>query len=185
VVREALVRLNVPPDRIDNMPKPGEEKDEVESPKKRPVEDADTVVARLDTQEQELLEDSLENLLEPLDGLALVAPVFTMTSGEPLKRLPDFTGMNKRQAAEELRNLGIPWDVKGSGWVTSQCPPAGTPIYEVPMCSLEFSRKVTVPAEVPEASAEEPAPEAAPAPQQVEQPMDTAARAQEVSGERG
>lgn len=185
VVREALVRLNVPPDRIENMPKPGEDKEEPEAPKKRPVEDADTVVARLDTEEQELLEDSLENLLEPLDGLALVAPVFTMTSGEPLKRLPDFTGMNKRQAAEELRNLGIPWDVKGSGWVTSQYPPAGTPIYEVLMCSLQFSRKVSVPAEAPEATTEEPAPEAAPTPQQVEEPVDTAARAQEVSGERG
>lgn len=142
VVREALVRLNVPPDRPENAQKP-EEKPEEKSEKKRPAEDADTIVARLDIQEQEMLEDSLENLLEPLDGLALIAPMPMMHSGEPLKRLPDLVGMNKRQAAETLRNLGIPWDVKGSGWVTSQYPPAGTPIYEVLMCSLEFARKAS------------------------------------------
>jgi cell division protein FtsI (penicillin-binding protein 3) len=140
VVREALVRLDVPPDRPENAPRKNKESKE---PKRGPAEDADTIVARLDEDAQAMLEDELENLLEPLDGLQLVAPVPTLVSGEPVKRLPDFTGMNKRQAGEELRSLGVPWDVKGSGWVVSQYPPPGTPIYEVMQCSLQFERRVS------------------------------------------
>lgn len=145
VVREALVRLDVPPDRPENIKKPGEDGKEKKpaEPKRGPEADSDTIVARLDEEEQALLEDSLENLLEPLDGLELVAPVPTLLSGEPVKRLPDFTGMNKRQAGEELRSLGVPWDVKGAGWVVSQYPPAGTPIYEVAQCELQFARRLS------------------------------------------
>ncbi len=153
VVRDALIRLDVPPDRLENAPKPEEKKEEEEKqaePKRSPAEDADTVVARLDENEQAMLEDSLENLLEPLDGLQLIAPVPTLMSGEPVKRLPDFTGMNKRQAGEELRSLGVPWDVKGSGWVTSQYPPPGTPIYEVMLCSLELNRRAKEPEPIQE-----------------------------------
>ena len=145
VVREALVRLDTPPDRPENAPKPEDKEEEKKEPKRGPAEDADTVVARLDDQEQAMLEDSIENLLEPLDGLQLIAPIPTLMSGEPVKRLPDFTGMNKRQAGEELRSLGVPWDVKGAGWVVSQFPEPGTPIYEVMLCSLELSRRVTAP----------------------------------------
>lgn len=153
VVREALIRLDVPPDRPENAPKPEESKEEAEKtaePKRSPAEDADTVVARLDENEQAMLEDSLENLLEPLDGLQLIAPVPTLMSGEPVKRLPDFTGMNKRQAGEELRSMGVPWDVKGSGWVVSQYPPPGTPIYEVMLCSLELARRAKEPEPIQE-----------------------------------
>jgi cell division protein FtsI/penicillin-binding protein 2 len=148
VVSEALVRLGVPMDKIDPeaeervMPAPRMAVAQAEF-----LEDADTLIERLDDRDVEMLEESLEDLLEPLDGLELLTP-FPDSTGSVARRLPDFTGWTKKRVREKLLELGLPWDVHGAGWVVSQHPPAGTPANEVMICSLQFSGSV-VPAPEP------------------------------------
>lgn len=98
--------------------------------------DADTVDPRIS---MEQLEADVEELLEPLDGLELVA-----TGRDPsiAGELPDFSGLSKRQVQAELKRLGIPWDPQGAGWVVEQDPPAGTALAEVTVCSLKFGSRL-------------------------------------------
>lgn len=126
VVREALIRMNCPPDPVQ-VP--------VKAPA-MPVADADTGAQRLFLQPMEVAEDEQET-----DEFAVASP-FSVTlktdnSGEP--SLPDFRGLTKRQAKERIASLGIQWTSRGSGWVVYQDPPAGTPLYQVSVCRLYFS----------------------------------------------
>ena len=99
-------------------------------------EDADTVVERPDPA---MIEESLEALLEPLDGLELVARNGDGRADEAT--LPDLSGLTKRQAKERLAALGIPWDPRGAGWVVAQEPAPGTPLSHVTLCALHFGAK--------------------------------------------
>ncbi|MBI1317778.1 MAG: PASTA domain-containing protein [Candidatus Hydrogenedens sp.] len=139
VVREALVRLGVPMDKGEHaLPEREKPAPRMVVAQAEPIEDADTLIERLDEKDVAELEESLEDLLEPLDGLELVASATDSPQG-PGQRLPDFTGWTKRQVREKLLELGVPWDVHGAGWVVSQYPPAGTLTRDVMVCSLEFS----------------------------------------------
>ncbi len=125
VVQEALIRMNCPADPV-------------QVPVRTPVmqvADADIPVQRL--------------FLKPIDALADEEevsesfPVQSLPVREAAQStdavLPDFRGMTKRQAKEQVATLGIPWTSRGSGWVVYQEPPAGTPLYEVSVCRLYFS----------------------------------------------
>ncbi len=149
VVRDALIRLNVPKDPVINEDGTVAEPEPAPLPMARvepvAVRDADTVVERPDVFS---IEESLEELLEPLDGLELVARRVDRTDGGT--GLPDFRGLTKRQAREQLLGIGVPWDAQGAGWVVAQTPPPGTPLGEVALCALEFSPRKAVPTDDPQ-----------------------------------
>lgn len=136
VVRDALIRMNVPEDPVldesvpKKMRKPIEVAEEVE-------QDADTIVSREDLAKLAEMEDSLDQLIAPLDSLEL--PGAAQDGMATTRGLPDFTGLTKRQAKERLAQLGIPWDPSGAGWVTHQEPAPGTPLNQVRLCALTFS----------------------------------------------
>jgi cell division protein FtsI (penicillin-binding protein 3) len=146
VVRDALVRLNVP---ADHPPEGGEEikvakampvplpEETVTSDEVMPV-DGDTVVERLSEEEIESLMLAMEDQMESLDGLELTTPSGDVQAGDPV--VPDLTGMTKRQVHEKLRNLRIPWDPQGAGRVVSQSPAPGTPASQGTLCVVEFAR---------------------------------------------
>ncbi len=54
------------------------------------------------------------------------------------EKLPDFTGMSKREVMYALENRGIPVTVKGEGWAVFQFPPADTEITDETTIYLEF-----------------------------------------------
>ncbi len=134
VVREALVLLNCPVDPvqvevkipIDYLGGPAEEE--------APEDDADTILARLDTGQDAF---PASDLLAPLDELKLTLPVLDIPTDGPV--MPSFRGMTKHQAGEKANELGIKWTARGSGWVVYQDPPVGTPLAEVNVCRLVFS----------------------------------------------
>ncbi len=148
VVRDALIRLNVPPDQEFE----DDEAVEVQvarasSPGEIKGEDGDTMTSRLSDAQIMELELAMEDQLESLDGLELTRPIGDVEVGAPT--LPDLTGMSKGEAHRKLRELGIPWDPQGVGWVVSQRPAAGTPVAAVQMCALEFSRTKSEPEDEP------------------------------------
>lgn len=128
VVHDALVDMGVPEDPVQV---------EVTVP---PVyePDADAVVARVDWN---MMEPSVSDLLAPieLEQVQLAPRSEDIDPNAP--RLPDFIGMTKREAREEVRKLNLPWSVRGSGWVVYQNPPAGTPLYDVSVCRLVFANE--------------------------------------------
>jgi cell division protein FtsI (penicillin-binding protein 3) len=149
VVRDALVRMNVPADH------PVEGAEEVKIAQAPPIPhpeepmaeagiddatnaDGDSVIERLSADEIESLMMAMEDQMESLDGLELTAPAGDVHEGDAT--LPDLTGMTKRQAYEALRKLNIPWDPQGVGRVVSQLPAAGTPASQVTLCAVEFAR---------------------------------------------
>lgn len=140
VVRDALIRLNVPAD-IELPEKTSVQVAKATAPK-APAEveeaDGDTMIDRLSEDEIDALLMAMESSMESLDGLELNSQVRDVREGEPV--LPDFTGMTKRQVYEELGALNIPWDPQGVGRVVAQQPAAGTPLAEVQLCAVEFSR---------------------------------------------
>ena len=124
VMRDALIRLNVPPDPIQDMPA---------TPNAFPeTGDEDTIVAR-ETDEPPLLAS------QPLDDLSLMAAHTITSDGEPA--LPNFIGMTKIQAKALIDQLGIRWDPRGAGRVVMQDPPAGVALRDVSLCSLIFSNE--------------------------------------------
>ncbi len=135
VVRDALIRLNVPADQEVE----GKEKVRIvaEAIVEEKVLDGDTMTDRLSDAQISELELAMEDQLESLDGLELTRAVWDVVEGAPL--LPDLMGMSKRQAYDTLSKLGIPCDPQGAGWVISQDPEAGTPVAAVRLCALEFS----------------------------------------------
>ena len=46
------------------------------------------------------------------------------------KKLPDFTGLSKRDIMNLVNSNGIQVKINGSGWVKSQNPAPGTPVSE-------------------------------------------------------
>ncbi len=139
VVRDALIRMNCPLDpEKDYQPPTG--------PARRNDADADTVTAHapvlpsLDgtATGHEL---SPDDMLGSLDGLELVARTKDLSIEGPV--LPDFTGLTKSQAMARVAALGLGWDAHGTGWVTSQSPPPGTPLSQVSLCQLVFSNERT------------------------------------------
>lgn len=139
VVRDALIRLNVPPDQEFE----ADEAVKVEVARAVPAgevkgEDGDTMTTRLSDAQILELELAMEDQLESLDGLELTRAIGDVEEGAPT--LPDLTGLSKGEAHRKLRELGIPWDPQGIGWVVSQRPAPGTPVAAVRLCALEFSR---------------------------------------------
>ncbi|MBI3118415.1 MAG: transpeptidase family protein [Candidatus Hydrogenedentes bacterium] len=156
VVREALIRMNVPPDQEvpeDEKAKQLREKEEQEKQADEAkvllaqtnaaahvlesgaatLEDADTVVERLTPEE---MERSMTALLEPLEDVRLLSGA----AGNGKKgELPDLSGLTKRAALTKLSELGVSWDAEGAGRVTAQDPPPGTPLRQVSLCALQFS----------------------------------------------
>lgn len=162
VMRDSLIRLGVPEDpvldengvRIDEKGKKKEKETQkvasIEKKIKTPtpkVSDPDTESADVDTVSEHSVESkfaaSLDEMVIPLAGAKLAA--HSVDGIDRATPLPDFSGMTKRQALERLRDLGLPWDQHGVGWVVSQDPPAGTPVGDVSLCSLEFSNKKSAP----------------------------------------
>jgi len=122
VLRDALIRMNVPPDPVQEEPGTAEAAPE--------TEDEDTMVARE-------TDESPSTPTQRLDDLALVDAHSVTSEGEPA--LPNFTGMTKLQAKELIDRLGIRWDPRGAGRVIAQDPPAGAALRDVTLCRLVFS----------------------------------------------
>jgi cell division protein FtsI/penicillin-binding protein 2 len=155
VVRETLIRMDVPNDPVDakdvpltkiasdveGVDHPAVEtvvspEDPVSSQNALPVHDVDTLTPRV---EIEQIEAALASVREPLDGLELVGA--GVDGIERSGDMPDLTGLSKREARERLGALGIPWDPRGSGWVVAQDPAPGTPLSQVSLCAVEFSTR--------------------------------------------
>lgn len=132
VVREALVRMNVPKD-------PMVQKSQIESPPPTMqlalAADSDTVTPRVVLDVMDIPDDWSEGTL---DGLELLSSTRDTTNTDPT--LPDFTGLTKPQAISELVTLGIRWDPQGAGRVIRQDPAPGTPLSDVRLCKLVFSQ---------------------------------------------
>ncbi len=123
VVREALIRLNVPPDPMDPAQIP------------KSIAPKPEVVDRVQLAAFEPEEEGVR-----LDGLELLKAGKDDTYTGP--RLPSFVGMSKRDAKELAVSLGIAWDPQGAGRVIRQDPPAGTPLQDVRQCILIFATGV-------------------------------------------
>ncbi|MDE6719561.1 MAG: PASTA domain-containing protein [Treponemataceae bacterium] len=54
------------------------------------------------------------------------------------KTLPDLTGLSKRELLPLLNRKDLNVNIRGSGWVTRQSPPAGTPITEGMQIDLDL-----------------------------------------------
>lgn len=126
VVRDALVRLNVPADPMN----PGALDTALAAlPEGR---DADSVVQRA------LVED-LQPASAQRDSTKLLDD-----RGDPLLQggegLPDFAGMTRMEAKRVTVSLGLMWDPQGAGRVTRQEPAPGTPLSQVQVCRLYFAR---------------------------------------------
>lgn len=126
VIREALIRMNVPQDPVI---KDG----------KSVVKTPETVVADADSVVFQDLEPLSDEELASLDNLELVSPRGDSVAAGP--RLPDLTGLTKAGVMARLGNLGLKWDVQGAGRVVAQEPPPGTPISEIDLCRLVFSNE--------------------------------------------
>lgn len=159
VVGEALATMNVPKDPVTDPEvvaahekelklaaaknkKPEAEKAKAKKPEPPAEEDdVDTVAPPADPA---TIDESLEALITPLDGLELVA---RRTGDRMETSMPDLIGLTKRQAREKLQRLGMPLDADGVGWVIAQDPPAGTALADVAVCVLKFGRKCEMVAE--------------------------------------
>ena len=150
VVRDALVRLDVPADVI--VPREGPVLVARATPTPIPAAapeaaradapavdagDGDTMIARLSEEEIQALLIAMENDMESLDPLELTPAVQDVQEGEPL--LPDLMGLTKRQVFDTLGALNVQWDPQGAGRVIAQSPPPGTPVSQVQVCALEFA----------------------------------------------
>lgn len=122
VARDYLVRTNCPLDPMSIS---------VNVAEAAPGDDADTAAGRVGTTSEAILA-----LDEALDSLKLRAHPEDSTGIET--GLPDFSGLTKREALARLRDLGLPWDLHGDGWVIEQDPPAGAPLDSVALCRLVF-----------------------------------------------
>lgn len=130
VVREALTRMDCPLD-------PVVEEGDVEPAPKEEENDADTMVARLETNLRAIALTAAA--ADPLDALALCPLDGSQPQNVPT--IGNLSGMTKRQAKAYLDTLGIPWDYQGAGRVIIQQPPAGTPLSDITKCSLVFSNQ--------------------------------------------
>ena len=134
VMREALVRLNVPP---DPMPTKHEVTKVAQASALNtvaaPVTDADTVVGRVEFDALEPVED----LDAPRDALTLLPAAAKPVANEPV--LPDLRGLTKWEAKNRLVELGLHWDPTGAGRVVEQDPAPGTPVRDVSVCRLVFA----------------------------------------------
>ena len=128
VVREALIKLNVPKDPmiLNGSQKPGTMLANGEA------YDSDTITARVDF---DVLEPTMNN--EPVDGLELITLARDTNQTGPV--LPSFLGLTRLQAKAKLLELGLQWDPKGAGRVVRQNPAAGTRMEDVRVCKLVFS----------------------------------------------
>ncbi len=66
--------------------------------------------------------------------------VFLLTNGQE-KLLPNFTGWSKKDVLTYLDILKIPYEIEGTGYLTSQSLPENTPITEETTLSLVFQPK--------------------------------------------
>ncbi len=130
VVRDTLIRMSVPLDPV---------KEDSEHLAWREDADPDTVMEEDVLDRVAIIEPDMESVLADLDGLELIALAVDPLGEGPM--LPDFRGMTKRQARERIAELGLMWDIQGSGWVAEQEPPPGTPLAEVTLCRLQFSNE--------------------------------------------
>ncbi len=127
VVRDALVRLNVPPDPMETAPLPnngGLSEDLPDRLELAMLEPAETGGGR-----------------SGLDGLELLNTDKDSSNEGP--GLPSFIGLTKREAKALAVSLGLPWDPQGVGRVVRQDPPPGTRLDEVRLCTLVFSSSPT------------------------------------------
>lgn len=149
VVRDTLIRMSVPQDPVkEGMDllalqegDPDTDSDPDTDPDTDPDRDRDpdTVMEGDGLDALAIIEPDMESVLADLDGLELITfPVDPLSEGPAL---PDFRGMTKRQARERIAELGLAWDIQGSGWVAEQDPPPGTPLAEVTLCRLRFSNE--------------------------------------------
>ncbi len=132
VMRDALVQLHVPPDPM------------------RPTEAGKLMVASASGLKQMIDADTVAvrpsfDAVDPVEAKAVTNyAALQLTHGGDLEdlwgpRLPDFSGMTKRQAKAEIVGLGLQWDPQGVGRVVSQFPPAGAPLDDVAVCRLIFA----------------------------------------------
>ena len=161
VVRETLIRMDVPNDPVDDKDVPltriasdvegvsapaadleiapqdfRQAKAVVDEKPEMAQQASDGLIPRVEIEE---LEATLASVREPLDGLELVGA--GVDGIERSGDLPDLRGLSMREARERLGALGIPWDPRGSGWVVGQDPAPGTPLSQVSLCAVEFSTR--------------------------------------------
>ncbi len=75
------------------------------------------------------------NTLLEHDGTVVLPPPRILAIGQ---RVPDFTGLSKREVMATLEGTNIPITLSGEGWVTFQFPPAGEVIDTDTALFLEF-----------------------------------------------
>lgn len=144
VIRESLVRLQVPGDKpVDEKEKEaflakvgGGKPSEAKGESLRKAEATPEEAASLEDSPIIDIDESPEYMV---DSLALVPAAHRLAG--PAPALPDLVGLTKRQAQKRLAELGIAWDVQGAGWVVRQEPAAGTPLSAVPICGLVLAGK--------------------------------------------
>ncbi len=133
VVREALIRLECPEDPME----------EYEDPNPREMDDPDILVARQESDPEDVPRLTMTSELDiSRENAELMALEADQPDATP--RLPSFHGLTKRQAKDELASLGLVWDAQGSGWVVAQEPLPGTPLGEVSRCRLVFSNSKSI-----------------------------------------
>lgn len=129
VVREALVRMNVPE---DPMPRDFLERKKFRMARAEKHKEIPLFSDALDVFEPSMMD-------EPLDRMELTA---SESSGDLSGAvLPDFIGLTKRQARLKLLELGIDWEPQGAGRVVTQIPAKGTRLADVGVCKLIFGTR--------------------------------------------
>jgi membrane peptidoglycan carboxypeptidase len=76
---------------------------------------------------------------QPISSRAVASVVPVGTNGE-VRDLPEFRGLNAREALRVLTKIGVTARITGSGVVVSQTPPPGTPIEPGMACELRLER---------------------------------------------
>jgi cell division protein FtsI (penicillin-binding protein 3) len=74
-------------------------------------------------------------------------PQVDAVSGVPT--IPELRGLGAREAIVRLARLGLTPHVSGTGLVTAQDPPPGTPIDSRSTCTLRLGRPLAPPPGVP------------------------------------
>jgi len=141
VVRDALIRMNVPKDPVKTDRKNDNDTILVADPDAIVERPSRVLMAQMEASEAnspEFIEFSLEDLLEPLDGVELAVRNSDVII-DGARGLPDFTGLTKRQVKEMVAQLSLSIDLRGAGWAVSQDPAPGTPLQQIALCAVVFS----------------------------------------------
>ena len=84
----------------------------------------------------------VSNTPEPTRPTGVATRVGPTVEEEPPGTVPDVRGMSAREATQRLARFGLSARIHGDGFVSSQNPPAGTPVEDGDVCHLTLTRVV-------------------------------------------